>query len=453
MPATFARLRDQAPGAVAAIEGATGAITTRAALAERAAAFTTRLRGAGLEEGEFLAVQLPNSVDFLALFLASLQLRLVLVPMDRDARESEVAAVLNQFSIRAFAYRGADTAAITIRDVAPATARGSALMKLSSGSTGRPKGILTSQANLVADCVNICRTMGIRPDDLNFGAIPFSHSYGFSNLVTPLFVQGTPVVIANDYLPLSMLDLCNRHRCTVFPGIPMMFDYLAQLPPDDGHFESVRTFISAGAPLAASTSHRFHERFLTPIHTFYGCSECGGIAYDRDGGAVERAQLGLAMDGVRISLHGAQKRLVVESDAVALGYLHGSAEDAARFARRRFLTDDIGEIGPDQVLQLRGRIGDLINTAGKKVNPREIEIVILQVPGVHQAKVYGEAAGARGEVVAAAVVADPGVTREQIREHCRVHLSSHKVPRIVKLTDAIPVDERGKVKRSALAAL
>jgi acyl-CoA synthetase (AMP-forming)/AMP-acid ligase II len=104
-------------------------------------------------------------------------------------------------------------------------------------------------------------------------------------------------------------------------------------------------------------------------------------------------------------------------------------------------------------IALTGRASDLINIAGKKVNPREIEQVILQIDGVRQAKVYGEPAGARGEVVAAAVVADPDVTREQIRAFCRARLSLHKVPRIVKLIEQIPVDERGKVRRSALAEL
>ena len=84
------------------------------------------------------------------------------------------------------------------------------------------------------------------------------------------------------------------------------------------------------------------------------------------------------------------------------------------------------------------------------MNPREVEQVILQIDGVRQAKVYGEPAGARGEVVAAAVVADPDVTREIVREFCRAHLSLHKVPRIVKLIERIPIDERGKVKRAAL---
>src|SRR6185436_4278193 len=107
----------------------------------------------------------------------------------------------------------------------------------------------------------------------------------------------------------------------------------------------------------------------------------------------------------------------------------------------------------DGELALIGRAGDLINTAGRKVNPREVESVILQLEGVREAKVYGEPAGARGEVVAAAVVAMPNVTREEIREFCRARLSLHKVPRIIKIIDEMPVDERGKVRRAALASL
>jgi Acyl-CoA synthetases (AMP-forming)/AMP-acid ligases II len=180
---------------------------------------------------------------------------------------------------------------------------------------------------------------------------------------------------------------------------------------------------------------------------------CGGISYDREGGAVERHTVGTPMNGVRVSIDPAEGRLLVNSDAVALGYFGASAEDAGRFLNGTLRTDDLACVNERGELTLTGRIGELINTAGKKVNPREVELVILQLPGVRQVKVYGEPAGARGDVVAAAVVADPDVTRESIREYCHVHLSSHKVPRIVKLIESIPVDERGKVKRSELALL
>jgi long-chain acyl-CoA synthetase len=445
----FQSLAARAPEASALIDGATGAVTTRSALLARAETLASELTAAGLRESDALAIQLPNSVDFVAAFLAACKLGLVVAPIDRDAPETEVAKILGHFAIRGLLYR-ADRTLLSVRDLTdrPAVPAGTRLIKLTSGSTGMPKGIVTSEANLLADCTNICATMAIHPDDLNLGAIPFSHSYGFSNLVTPLLVQGTPVVVSNDYLPQPLIELANRHRCTVAPLIPMVFAHLASAA--HGEFETVRTFISAGAPLPAATSRRFRERFGLDIHSFYGCSEVGGITYDRRGGAVERGTVGEAMNGVTLETSGA--RLGVRSGSVAAGYLFDAATFQP-FEHGTFTTDDLVELREDGELALTGRAGDLINTAGKKVNPREVEAVLLQIEGVREAKVYGEPAGARGEVVAAAIVATPNVTRDQVREFCRARLSTHKVPRIVKLIDEMPVDERGKVKRAVLATL
>jgi long-chain acyl-CoA synthetase len=419
----FVSLAAAAPGVPAIIEAATGEVVTRAELLARANELAADVR-----EGRLVTVQLPNSAEFVALILAILKKRAVAVLVDRDASEAEVARIRAHFGER------------------PALPADTRVIKLTSGSTGKPKGILTTDSNLLADCEQICSTMDIRQDDINFGAIPLSHSYGFSNLVTPLIVQGTAIVISNDYLPQTIVDACNRFRCTVLPGIPMMFDHLAS--SDSGRFATVRTFISAGAPLPASTSRKFRERFGAPIHTFYGCSECGGIAYDRAGGAAERGSVGSPMDGVTIAIR--DSRLVVRAKSVAQGYWQESS--FAPFHDGEFTTDDLAEMRGGEVV-LTGRAGDLINAAGKKINPREIEHVILQIEGVRQVKVYGEPAGARGEVVAAAIVATPEVTREQVRAFCRERLSLHKVPRIVKLIERIPVDERGKIRRSALAEL
>jgi len=375
-----------------------------------------------------VAVQLPNSAEFVSLFLAILKRSAVAILIDRDASDAEVARIRSHFGER------------------PALPSQTRVIKLSSGSTGRPKGIVTTDANLIADCEQICSTMDIRPDDINFGAIPLSHSYGFSNLVLPLILHGTTLVISNDYLPQTVIDACNHYRCTVLPGIPMMFDHLSESRP--GRFKTVRTFISAGAPLTSATSKKFRQSFGLPIHTFYGCSECGGIAYDRTGDAAERGSVGTALDGVTISLR--DSRLLVRSKSVALGYWQDGALET--FERGTFMTDDLADVRSNEIL-LTGRASELINVAGKKINPREIEHVILQIDGVRQVKVYGEPAGARGEVVAAAIVASPDITREQVRMFCREQLSLHKVPRIVKLIERIPVDERGKIRREVLASL
>ena len=451
----FVSLAKESPWAAALIDGPSGRVTTRAQLLARSRELAVELDNAGLHAGEAIALQLPNSVDFVATWLAALERKLVVVPIDRDAPETEVGSILSHFGIKGLVYRSDRSrpdVAITTRPGAkrPPVPNDARLIKLTSGSTGKPKGIVASEANLAADCENICSTMSIAPHDINLGAIPFSHSYGFSNLVTPLVMQGTAVVISNDYLPQSIIDLANDHRCTVVPLIPIVFEHLASVQRGHGEFHSVRTFISAGAPLPATTSKRFRERFRVDIHSFYGCSECGGITYDRQGGAVERGSVGAAMDGVTLDINGS--RLAVHSSSVALGYLTDERTFQPLDAGA-FVTDDLVEVRENREIVLTGRASDLINTAGKKVNPREVEHVISQIDGVRQVKVYGEPAGARGEVVAAAIVGDPDLTREQIRNFCRERLSLHKVPRIVKLIESIPVDERGKVKRAALALL
>ena len=257
----FARLAAAAPGAPAVIDGETGSLTTRSALLRRAEALADELRQAGMRERDLVAVQLPNSVDFVATFLAMAKEKLIVVPIDRDAPETEVGTILSHFAVRALVYRSGGTQISTrsVRERA-AVPPGARLIKLTSGSTGKPKGIVTSEENLFADCRNICLTMEIAPYDINFGAIPLSHSYGFSNLVMPLITQGTALVISNDYLPQSIVERCNRHRCTVLPAIPMVFDHLAATDRSAGSFTTLRTFISAGAPLAIT----WHYEILRP---------------------------------------------------------------------------------------------------------------------------------------------------------------------------------------------
>jgi long-chain acyl-CoA synthetase len=447
----FEALTAASPGAPALIDGGSGFVTTRAALLARARELASQLAAVSVAPGDVVAVQLPNSADFAAALLACLDLRLVFAPIDRDAPEVEVGAMLSHYGARALVY-GDERTIISVRSrhERPQLPVGARMLKLTSGSTGLPKAIVCTEETLAADAANICSSMSISPSDVNLGAIPFSHSYGFSNLVTPLILQGTPVVVSNDYIPASVIALCNRYSITVAPLIPMVFEHLASLPRDDGGFATVRTFISAGAPLLPSTSRRFRERFGRDIHTFYGCSEVGGITYDRAGGAVERGTVGSALDGVSVEVDAA-RRLRVRGAAVSLGYV----VDVQTFAPFDgvFVTDDLSEIDAAGEIVLTGRASDLINTAGRKVNPREVEQVLLQLAGVQQAKVYGEAAGARGEVVAAAIVTSPDVTREQVRAFCRERLSSYKVPRIVKFVKAIPVDGRGKVRKAELGAL
>src|SRR5205807_4642145 len=122
-------------------------------------------------------------------------------------------------------------------------------------------------------------TMGITRDDVNFGVIPFSHSYGFSNLITPLVCRGVPLVASEDRMPRAILDDLARTGATVFPGMPVFFQAFAEMENAPA-LPRLRLCISAGAPLPKNVAARFTKKFGVKIHVFYGSSECGGICFD-----------------------------------------------------------------------------------------------------------------------------------------------------------------------------
>src|SRR5207253_9715987 len=169
-----------------------------------------------------------------------------------------------------------------------------ALLKLTSGTTAAPRAVRFRSDQLLADCNQICGTMGISDVDLNFGVIPISHSYGFSNLLTPLIVRGVPMVVSNDRTPRAILVDLARTGATVFPGMPVFYQAFCEMD-DIPAVPKLRLCISAGAPLSATVAKNFFEKFKQPIHSFYGASECGGICYDRDGTTFEDGFVGEPM--------------------------------------------------------------------------------------------------------------------------------------------------------------
>jgi acyl-CoA synthetase (AMP-forming)/AMP-acid ligase II len=119
-----------------------------------------------------------------------------------------------------------------------------------------------------------------------------------------------------------------------------------------------------------------------------------------------------------------------------------------------------GVFVPDDLLarhgsgfKIVGRISDVINVAGKKVNPAEIEERLLRFPGVRQTVAFGRPAGAglRNEEVAACVVADVDLSENELLEFCRRALSGWQVPKRIFIVDSIPTNERGKISRRELA--
>jgi long-chain acyl-CoA synthetase len=213
----------------------------------------------------------------------------------------------------------------------------------------------------------------------------------------------------------------------------------------------LRLCISAGAPLPLEVARKFREKFQRAIHSFYGSSECGGICYDREARLEEPGFVGPPMEGVKLELlePGAPaSRVRVRSAAAGDGYF--PEPDDEKLGGGFFVPDDLLSAS-DSGFRIVGRISDVINVAGKKVNPAEVEVELLRYPGVRAAVVFGRESPLRNEEVAACVAAGAGVRETDLLEFCRGRLSGWQVPKRIFLVDEIPVNERGKVSRRELA--
>jgi long-chain acyl-CoA synthetase len=293
--------------------------------------------------------------------------------------------------------------------------------------------------------------MGIGENDLNFGIIPISHSYGFSNLLTPLLVRGVAVVLSRDRVPRAIIRNLEHSGATVFPGMPVFYQAFADIA-DVPRLPKLRLCISAGAPLSNVVAKQFREKFGLPIHSFYGSSECGGICYDRCATGSDEAVVGTPMNGVNIEpLQPDAKITQVRVRSAAVGDRYFPKPDEGKLGDGAFTPDDLLSQS-SQGWKIVGRVSDLINVAGKKVNPAEVEAELLTVPGVRDAIVFGRTSSLRHQEVAACVVADSEVSENDLLKICRRRLSSWQAPKRIFLLDQLPVNERGKVSRRDLGA-
>jgi long-chain acyl-CoA synthetase len=450
---TLARKHD-APGILAP---SGDVLRTFAGIEQHTRCFLKRIDLFG--EGDVLAVQIGNHEDWPSIFIACLRRRLVALPLELSISEQqrdEALKICRAKAVLSAVPSGGIPEIFRLRtaDITPNWGNNPPnLLKLTSGTTATPRAVRFRSEQLLADCNQICETMGIADADLNFGVIPISHSYGFSNLLTPLIARGVPLVISRDRTPRAILADLARSNATVFPGMPVFYQAFCEMEPVPRP-SKLRLCISAGAPLSIAVAKKFLGKFNLQIHSFYGASECGGICYDGDVTNPSEGFVGEAMKGVTLEMvdpKGSATQVRVRSAAVGDGYF--PEPDKEKLGDGIFVPDDVlARHGSG--FKIVGRISDVINVAGKKVNPAEVEAQLLRFTGVRQAVVFGRPAGAgalRNEEVSACVVAAPDVSETDLLQFCRGALSTWQVPKRVFIVDTIPTNERGKISRRELA--
>jgi long-chain acyl-CoA synthetase len=316
-------------------------------------------------------------------------------------------------------------------------------LKSTSATTGLPRQIAFRPEQLAADAENIVATMGLRPDWPNLGVISLAHSYGFSNLVLPLLLHGIPLILAPSPLPEVVQRAAACTSALTLPAVPALWSawHQAKTLPSQ-----LRLAISAGAPLPAALEREVMRTSGVKIHNFYGSSECGGIAYDAENQPRSKDDCaGKPMKNVQVTLS-EEGCVQVASGAVAETYWP-DPDDA--LGEGRFKTSDLGELN-DGWVYLRGRLGDQINVAGRKVSPASIERVLAQHSAVKECLVFGVPSNDtdRGEMVVACLVTGALVEADELKQFLLARLPAWQVPRKWWFVEALAANERGKLSRA-----
>lgn len=485
-----------------AIETETGREIRYDAFEDTIARYAGFLKSLGVAPGERVAVQVEKSPEALMLYLACLKAGAVYLPLNSAYRENEIAYFLGDAKPAVFVHAPRDEAwAATlcaslgvahrftldqedklekIKGSWDENARKSpplldfeerkgddlAAILYTSGTTGRSKGAMITHRNLSSNARALHKAWGFVANDVLLHTLPLFHVHGlFVAAHTALLNarQGGRILFHARFDPKAVMAALPH--ATVFMGVPTMYTrLLAETEFGAEACRNVRLFVSGSAPLLAETFKEFQSRTGHTILERYGMTETGMITSNPLVGARKGGTVGLPLPGVSVRIvndagqdaTGAEiGHIQVKGDNVLPGYWQMPEKNKEEFTPDGFFkTGDMGFFDADGYVNIVGRSKDLVISGGYNVYPKEIELLLDEMPGVVESAVIGLPHPDFGEAVAAVVVhQNPSVGAEfekSVVAELKAKLANFKVPKRVFVVAELPRNAMGKVQKSEL---
>ncbi len=471
------------------IEQAGGVITYQD-LEDRSAAVAAALVGLDVAKGDRVCVHVDKSAAALVTYFGVLRAGAVYLPLNVAYQADEVGYFLGDakpavaigrsadepwFSEVArregvphtFVLDGDDTGSwvdlVEGSDAGPANVDISgddpAAILYTSGTTGRSKGAVITHKNLVANALSLHEVWGFRDDDVLLHALPIFHVHGLFVSLHPSMLSGIPIRLHTRFDAAAVID--DLPNATVFMGVPTMYTRLLATPGFDGAgCASIRLFTAGSAPLLPETFHAVASQTGHKVVERYGMTETGIITSNLFDGERKVGTVGPSLPGVEVRIadesdepvaKGEVGGVQLRGDNVFAGYWRMPEKTASEFtADGWFRTGDIGSLDDDEFVHLVGRSKDLVISGGFNVYPKEVELLIDELPSVVESAVIGVYHADFGEAVVAVVVGDGIVDEQAVIDSLKFELASFKVPKAICQLDELPRNAMGKVQKNLL---
>lgn len=447
------------------------------------------LAGAGAGPGDRVAVLAGNCPQYVAVVFACAASALVVVPLNWRQSPAELAYQLDDSGASVLvaeaehmglARRALDAGSgaahlvemddLTTRPVDGLVAEGQAaddsplFIVYTSGTTGRPKGAVLTHANVFWTNLSFDRTTDVCPTDVVLQVLPQFHVGGWNCQPLLAWWKGATVVLERTFDPQRVLRLVPEKGVTTMMGVPANYQFLADLPEfDRAELGSLRYVLVGGAPMPEALLRRWEDRGVRIIQG-YGLTEASpnvlclpsedasrrlgfaGKPYPHVDVALWDPETGQLSDGP------ATGELVVRGPNVFAGYWR-NPEATAQAMRGGWLhTGDVAERDEEGFYRIKDRLKDMYISGGENVYPAEVETVLCAHPAIAEAAVIAVPDDRWGEAGLAVVALRPGATLrdDEVRRWCAGRLARYKVPRDVRVVDALPRSAMNKVSKNEL---
>ncbi|KJY84862.1 acyl-CoA synthetase [Vibrio galatheae] len=366
-----------------------------------------------------------------------------------------------------FDYSGQATLSAFIHEVeplvdyAPRNADDTCVILYTSGTTGLPKGAELTQQNIIMNALVSQNIMMSQADDVHLVTLPLFHTFGQTVHLNASVLIGATLVLVPRFEPKLILELIEKHKVTLFAGVPTM--YIGLLHAEHSNdISSLRLAVSGGSPLPTEVFRAFEDKFNVPILEGYGLSETSPIVcfnhldQERIPGSV-----GQPIQGVEVKVvdpegdvcpTGQEGEIIVRGHNVMKGYLDRPDATEAAIVNDWFHTGDVGRFDEKGNLFIVDRMKDLIIRGGFNVYPREIEEVFMTHPAVAMVAVIGIPNEEYGEEIKAYVVLKPDQDIEamELQRWGSSQLAAFKYPRFVEIRAQLPLSATGKILKREL---
>ncbi len=424
------------------------------------------LKEQGVVSGMRVGLSFPDSTDYIILSLAILSLGAVLVPVTVSAAPDVVEEILEKtaaaFLISSQAILSTEavrveptgfyltrcTPSVSLPD--EFSRMEPAFIRFSSGTTGTSKGVLLTHPAIVERTDAADQALKITSDDVVLWVLSMSFHFVVSIL---LFLRrGATICLCSEMFPFSFLSAVERSGGTFIYATPFHYRALIESKTlSSGALSGVRMAISTAMKLPPETNNDFEKKFGFELTEAFGIIEVGlpfvNSAESKPEGAVGRALPGYELD-IRNPDENGVGEVFLRGPGMYAAYLHPWCP---RLPGEWFATGDTGRSDENGVLTLLGRTKNLINFAGMKVFPYEVEAVLNRFSGVTASWVYAEPHPRYGQLPCAKVEAE-GITADQLQRFCYEHLESYKVPKKIEMVEHLERTGSGKIKRNGFAS-